>query len=471
MKPKLLIVDDDQEIVTQMKWALSSEYEVISAEDRAGAIEIFKAAQPIVTLLDLGLPPRPNECEEGLATLAGLLKIDRGAKVIVISGQGEKKNAIEAVGAGAYDFLCKPVDTDELKMLLRRSIYVANLEREYRDLQRSVADQGFENMLGDSPQIQGVFAYIRKVAATTAPVLLLGESGTGKEMAALAIHRRSPRNEGPFIAINCNAIPENLLESELFGHEKGAFTGAHIQRKGLMESAAGGTLFLDEIGELPPLIQVKLLRFLQEQRFQRVGGRQEIQIDTRIIAATNADLKESVTKGKFREDLYFRLAVVVIKLPPLRDRGEDVDLVAREFLQQFAAQCDKGNLAFAPDALRALKRHSWPGNIRELQNRVKRAVIMADSKRVTASDLELSDHAELSPVATLKEARESVERELVEQALKKHSGRVSSAAAELGVSRPTLYELMDKLGIGKGDAPPPETSARARKVATPESAA
>jgi two-component system NtrC family response regulator len=242
-----------------------------------------------------------------------------------------------------------------------------------------------------------------------------------------------------------------LLESELFGHEKGSFTGAHMQRKGLMENAGGGTLFLDEIGELPPQIQVKLLRFLQEQRFQRVGGRQEIQIDTRIVAATNVDLKEAVTKGKFREDLYFRLAVVVIKLPPLRDRAGDVELLAREFLKQFATQCEKPVLTFAPDALRAIKRHSWPGNVRELQNRIKRAVIMAEGKKVTATDLELADNTEIVLPATLKEAREQVERQLIEHALKRHSGRVSSAATDLGVSRPTLYELMDKLGIHKGE--------------------
>ncbi|PYL63370.1 MAG: PEP-CTERM-box response regulator transcription factor [Verrucomicrobia bacterium] len=467
MKPKLLIVDDDEEIRTQMKWALSPDYDTVLVEDRAGALENFKAAQPVATLLDLGLPPNPNSCEEGLATLSGLLTIEKNAKVIVISGQGEKNNAIQAVGAGAYDFLCKPVDLEELKLILHRCIYVRNLENEYREMERKLRPDVFEDMLGTSPQMQGVFAFIRKVATTDAPVLLLGESGTGKEMAALAIHRRSSRKDGPFIAINCNAIPENLLESELFGHEKGAFTGAHIQRKGLMESAGGGTLFLDEIGELPPPIQVKLLRFLQEQRFQRVGGRQEIQIDTRIIAATNADLKETVAKGKFREDLYFRLAVVVIKMPPLRGRGEDVDLLARSFLHQFAAQCEKGALSFAADALRAVKRHSWPGNVRELQNRIKRGVIMADGKRVTASDLELSDSADVIPPSTLREARENLEREMVEQALKKHSGRISSAATELGVSRPTLYELMEKLGISKRDANA-RNSAEAEKEEAPE---
>jgi two-component system NtrC family response regulator len=451
MKPKLLIVDDDPEIRTQMTWALGQDYELISAEDRARAVETFASDRPIVTLLDLGLPPHPNECEEGLAALSQMLAADRQAKIIVISGQGEKKNAIQAVGGGAYDFLCKPVDMEELKLILRRALYVSDLEKQYYELERKLRVNLFEDMLGASSPMQGVFAFIRKVAATNAPVLVLGESGTGKEMAALAIHRRSSRKSGPFIPINCNAIPENLLESELFGHEKGAFTGAHMQRKGLMESAGGGTLFLDEIGELPPPIQVKLLRFLQEQRFQRVGGRQEIQIDTRVIAATNIDLKGAVAKGKFREDLYFRLAVVVIKLPPLRDRDEDVDLLAREFLQQFAVQCDKTGLTFARDALRAIKRHAWPGNVRELQNRIKRAVIMADGKRVTASDLELSDSTEVVATVTLKEAREAVERDMVQHALKKHVGRISLAAAELGISRPTLYELMEKLNIHRAE--------------------
>src|SRR6266478_4717573 len=451
MKPKVLIVDDDEEIQVQMKWALTEQYDILLAQDRASAVTTFKAERPDVTLLDLGLPPRPHDSEEGLAALSDLLAIDDATKVIIISGQGEKKNALQAVGAGAYDFLCKPIEMEELKFLLGRCIYVANLEKEYRRLQQNVRTDGFEDMLGNSPQMQGVFAYIRKVAKATAPVLLLGESGTGKEMAALAIHRRSLRKDGPFVAINCNAIPENLLESELFGHEKGSFTGAHAQRRGLMESAGGGTLFLDEIGELPPAIQVKLLRFLQEQRFQRVGGRQEIQIDTRIIAATNVDLKQAVGRGKFREDLYFRLAVVVIKLPPLRDRGEDVDLLARIFLQQFALQCEKTGLTFAADALRAMTRYSWPGNVRELQNRVKRGVIMADRSRVTAKDLELEPDQGVgsSSATTLREAREHVERETIEQALRRNSGKITSAAADLGISRPTLYELMEKLGIGK----------------------
>ncbi len=449
MNPVLLLVDDDEAIRTQMKWALSADYEIISAEDRAGAVENFKKKKPAVTLLDLGLPPRPTDPDEGLATLAELKAIDEMAKVIVISGQGEKKNALEAVAAGAYDFLCKPVDPDELKLLLKRCIYLADLEREYRKAQEGQRANVFEDMLGTSPQMQGVFSFIRKVATTTAPVLLLGESGTGKEMAALAIHRRGPRKDGPFIPINCNAIPENLLESELFGHEKGSFTGATMQRVGLVETAKAGTLFLDEIGELPPSIQVKLLRYLQEQRFQRVGGRQELTSDARIIAATNVDLKAGINQGSFREDLYFRLAVLVISLPPLRERGDDAILLAQEFLQKYAAQNGKANIAFVPEALRAINRHPWPGNVRELQNRIKRAVIMADSRRITEKDLELSTGIGFSSSTTLKEARENVEREMVQRALKRNLGRISSAAAELGISRPTLYELMERLGISR----------------------
>ena len=449
MNPVLLLVDDDEAIRTQMKWALTADYEIVFAEDRAGAVENFKKKKPAVTLLDLGLPPRPTDPDEGLATLADLKALDEMTKVIVISGQGEKKNALEAVAAGAYDFLCKPVDPDELKLLLKRCIYLADLEREYRKAKENQRVTVFEDMMGTSPQMQGVFSFIRKVATTTAPVLLLGESGTGKEMAALAIHRRGPRKDGPFVPINCNAIPENLLESELFGHEKGSFTGATMQRVGLVETAKGGTLFLDEIGELPSSIQVKLLRYLQEQRFQRVGGRQELTSDARIIAATNVDLKAGINQGSFREDLYFRLAVLVISLPPLRERGDDAVLLAQEFLQKYAAQNGKANIAFVPEALRAINRHPWPGNVRELQNRIKRAVIMADSRRITEKDLELSTGIGFSSSTTLKEARENVEREMVQRALKRNLGRISSAAAELGISRPTLYELMEKLGISR----------------------
>lgn len=446
MKPRLLIVDDDEEIRTQMKWGLAQEYEIFLAEDRPTALELLSEHRPQVVLLDLGLPPRPAEPVEGLAALSEILSRDSLAKVIIISGQGEKDNALQAIGAGAYDFLPKPADLEILKLLLKRAFHVAALEREYRQMQQ-LQGENFEGMLGTSPQMQQVFNSIRKVATSDAPVLVLGESGTGKEMVAQAIHRRSPRKDGPFIAINCSAIPETLLESELFGHEKGSFTGAHVQRKGRVEMASGGTLFLDEIGELPALLQVKLLRFLQEQCIERVGGRQPIQVDTRVVAATNVDLKKAILENRFREDLFYRLAVVVINLPPLRERETDVRLLAQEFLRRSAEKIGKNGLTFDHEAVRAMKDHAWPGNVRELDNRVKRAVIMADGKRLTPADLELDGLSERPHAANLKDAREAVEREMVQKALRKHGGKIAPAASDLGISRPTLYELMDKLGL------------------------
>jgi two-component system NtrC family response regulator len=321
-------------------------------------------------------------------------------------------------------------------------------------MQQRFRGETFEGMLGTSARMQVVFESIRKVATTEAPVLLLGDSGTGKEMAARAIHQRSARKDGPFAAINCSAIPETLLESELFGHERGAFTGAHVQRKGRIELAEGGTLFLDEIGEVPLPIQVKLLRFLQEQTIERVGGRQEIQVDARVIAATNADLKKDLAEGTFREDLYYRLAVVQILLPPLRDREDDILVMAQSFLHEFSAESGKAGLAFSQEALRAIRQHPWPGNVRELQNRVRRAVIMCESKRITAQDLELTQLVAGARGTTLKEAREAIEREMIQAALKRHGGKITTAATELGVSRPTFYELMEKLGIQKAGAEP-----------------
>src|SRR5882672_8383060 len=373
--PKLLIIDDDEEIRTQMKWAVAQDYDVLLAEDRTTALKSFSEHRPSVVLLDLGLPPHPNSPQEGLAALGEILARNKAAKVIIVSGQGEKKNAIEAVGAGAYDFLTKPIELDELKIILKRAFHVAGLEKDFLELKRQMPADAFEGMLGTSPQMQQVFNSIRKVAASDAPVLVLGESGTGKEMVALGIHRRSARKDGPFVAINCSAIPETLLESELFGHEKGSFTGAHVQRKGRIETAAGGTLFLDEIGELPALLQVKLLRFLQEGTIERVGGRHEIHVDTRVVAATNVDLEKAIAADKFREDLFYRLAVVVINLPPLRDRDNDIRVLAQNFLSRFAAKNGKEGLSFNQEALRALSDHAWPGNVRELENRVKRAVI------------------------------------------------------------------------------------------------
>ena len=447
MKPKLLIVDDDEEIRTQMKWALAEDFEVLLAGDRPSAVEVFRSARPLVVLLDLGLPPKTGTPEEGLAALSEMLALDNLAKVVIVTGQGEKAIALRAVGAGAYDFLCKPVEMDEVKPLLKRCVHVATLEREFREIQQRLLGESFEGMLGTHASMQSVFASIRKVATTDAPVLLLGESGTGKEIAARAIHQLSARKGGPFVAINCSAIPETLIESELFGHEKGAFTGAHAQRKGRIESAEGGTLFLDEVGEIPLLLQEKLLRFLQERCIERVGGRQEITVDTRVIAATNADLKKGMSAGTFREDLFYRLAVVQVRLPPLREREDDVVLLARAFLQQFAAQNNRPELSFTPDALRSLKRHPWPGNVRELQNRVRRAVIMNSGKRITSEDLEITSASSGDHGVALKDARDELDRKMLQSALHKHSGKISAAAAELGISRPTLYELMEKLGV------------------------
>jgi two-component system NtrC family response regulator len=465
MKPKVLIIDDDEEIRTQMKWAVSADHEVAVAADRRSAVDAFRKLHPEVVLLDLGLPPNPNDTSEGMATLAALLTLDRAAKIIIISGQSDRENAVKAIGAGAYDFLCKPLDLGQLNLLLQRCVYVSKLERDYRRMQDEERPDMFEGMLGSSDTMQEVFKIISKVAKSNVPVLILGESGTGKEMVANAIHRRSSFKDGPFIAINCNAIPENLIESELFGYEKGAFTGANSQRVGLIETAAGGTLFLDEIGDLPPPLQVKLLRFLQEKRIQRVGGRQEIEVEARVLAATHVDLAKALEAGRFREDLYFRLAVVACKLPPLRERGDDILLLAKDFLKHFGAQNGRDGLAFSPQASQAIAGHSWSGNVRELQNRIQRAVVMADAQKITEADLELESPANpaTSPgtpngggrsgstaaASGLKEAREHLEREMVAMAIERHGWNISAAAKQLGISRPTFYELMSKLGISK----------------------
>lgn len=446
-KPKLLIVDDDEEIRTQMRWSLGSDYEIFQAGNREGAVQQFQENKPPVVLLDLGLPPRPNLVDEGMNTLAEIVQIEPKTKVIIISGQGERENALEAIGRGAFDFMSKPVDTDELQLVLKRCYYVSDLEREYVLVQRKLSSDTFEGMLGTSEPMQKVFGLVRKVATSDAPVMILGESGTGKEMVANAIHNKSSQASGPFVAINCSAIPESLLESELFGHEKGAFTGAEGTRIGKIEQANGGTLFLDEIGEVPLNVQVKLLRFLQESYIERVGGRDQISVKARIVAATNADLKKGMANGTFREDFYFRLSVVELNLPPLRDREEDIEYLATSFLKRFAAEAGNGKLTFNAAALKGIRSYSWSGNVRELQNRVRRAAIMADGNKVSPEDLQLPTERRIPTGTTLKEAREALEKEMIEAALKKHKNKVTAAAAELGISRPTFYELLDRLGI------------------------
>jgi len=448
-KPKLLVVEDDPSIATQMKWALAQDYEIFLAEDRPSALEILGKERPPVVTLDLGLPPNPGEVQEGFLALAEMLSQDGLVKVIVITGQGEKDYALKAIGEGAYDFFCKPIQIDELKVVLNRAFYVSQLEREYRELQQRLSGESFEGMLGTSPQIQEVFSSIRKVATTEVPVLIVGESGTGKELVAQAIHRNSSRRAYPFVVINCSAIPETLLESELFGHEKGAFTGAHIQRKGRFEMARGGTLFLDEIGELSLTLQVKLLRFLEEQKIERVGGREAIVVDARVLAATNKDLNEALKEGKFREDLYYRLGVVTLSLPPLREREGDILLLATALLHRYAHENRKKITGFTPQAIDAIKTYTWPGNVRELENRIKRAVIMAEGQKVTPVDLELTSPPTKYEKQSLKKAREELERDLIHKALTRNKGNVTKVAEELGISRPTLYELMEKLGIEK----------------------
>jgi two-component system, NtrC family, response regulator len=448
-KPRLLVVEDDEDLATQMKWALAQDYEVFLASERAAAITALKEHETSVVTLDLGLPPAPGGVEEGFRTLVEILEAEPSAKVIIITGRDEREHALRAVAQGAYDFFSKPIRIEELAVVLRRAFHLYHLEQENRMLRQAGGAEAFEGMLGTSPRMQEVFTKIRKVATTDAPVLLMGESGTGKELAARAIHRLGYRSRGPFVPINCGAIPENLLESELFGHEKGAFTGAHIQRKGRIEMAQGGTLFLDEVGELSPMLQVKLLRYLQEQRIERVGGREEIIIDARVMAATNMDLQAAMEDGRFRQDLYYRLGVVVIGLPPLRDRQGDVPLLARVLLDRFAVESRKKVRGFASQAMRAMENYGWPGNVRELENRIRRAVIMTEGGRITPEDLEFVSAAPRREGMTLREAREAAEKEMILQAMARTRGHLSQAAADLGISRPTLYELMQKLGIGK----------------------
>jgi len=448
-KQKLLVVEDDDTILTQMKWALAEEYEVFFAQDRPSALEIYRQERPPVVTLDLGLPPLPGEAGEGFLTLDEIKDQNRFAKIIVITGQDEKENALRSIGLGAYDFFYKPIQIGELKVVLQRAFYLAQLEREHWELQQRWSTGPFKEMIGNSPQMQTVFTSIRKVATTDAAVLITGESGTGKELVAKAIHRLSSRNTNPFMVINCSAIPETLLESELFGHEKGAFTGAHIQRKGRLEMANGGSLFLDEIGEVSPPLQVKLLRFLQEQKIERVGGREEISVDVRVMAATNRDLKEAMKQGKFREDLYYRLGVVVISLPPLREREGDTALLATALLQKFSVENRKKITGFTHQALQAMETYRWPGNVRELENRITRAVIMAEGTRIAPTDLELSSPYAKYGGGSLREAREGLERDFIERALRRNRGNMTKASEELGISRPTLYELIEKLKIEK----------------------
>ena len=447
-RTRLLIVEDEETIRGQMKWALGDEYDVALAENRAEALERARQEQPVLVLLDLGLPPFPRTAEEGLRCLRELLLLDSSAKVIVVTGNQERENALKAIEMGAFDFFLKPANLDDLRVVLRRALRIAGLERESVSERDRSARPGFGGILGESPRMRDIFSIIRKVAATDAPVLIEGDSGTGKEIIARAIHRAA-NGKGTFVAINCGAIPENLLESELFGHEKGSFTGADAQKKGRIEYAADGTVFLDEIGELPLALQVKILRFLQEYEIERVGGRAPIRVNVRVIAATNRDLEKEVKSGRFREDLYYRLGVVTIKVPPLKARGDDVVLLADHLLKKASAQYDRPVAGFSADALASIRSYGWPGNVRELENKIRRAVIMSEKRHLTPSDLNLPDARMDSSPETLKDLRSQVEREHIRKILVRNNWNISRAASELDVSRPTLHDLMKKHQISR----------------------
>ncbi len=441
---KLLVVEDDPGLLKQLKWCFE-EYDVCTAENCEDAIAELRRHEPAVILQDLGLPPHPEGVEEGLKTLAETLKLAPHTKVIVVTGNGDQENALTAVAQGAYDFYEKPVDTDTLKLLVDRAFNMAELEAENRRLQHQVAESPLDGIVAASEGMLAVCRMIEKIAPTDVTTLLLGESGTGKELLARALHRLSPRADAGFVAINCAAIPENLLESELFGHEKGAFTGAHKQTMGKIEVADGGTLFLDEIGDMPMALQAKMLRFLQERVIERVGGRKEIPVDVRVVCATNQDPQDLIKEGLFREDLFYRVSEITINIPPYRDREEGRLVLARTLLQKYAQQQKRPINGFSDDAVRAIETYAWPGNVRELENKIKGAVIMADGKMVTALDLGLQEGEGES--LNLREVRQVAESKAIRVALTRSFGNISKAAELLGITRPTLYDLLNKYGL------------------------
>ncbi len=449
--PPLLIVEDDLALQKQIKWSVDR-FESVVASDRESALVQFRRHQPMVVTMDLGLPPDPDSVSEGFRLLEELLDVDPHVKVVVLTGQNDQSHALRAIALGAYDFLAKPFEPEMLNLTLERAFRLAELQAENRRLQTLHLTDSMDGLTTRDPEMLRVARMVERVARSDATVLLLGESGTGKEVLAQGLHQASKRG-GRFIAINCAAIPENLLESELFGYEKGAFTGAGKTTIGKIETANGGTLMLDEIGDLPLALQAKLLRFLQERRVERLGGRQEIAVDVRIVGATHQDLRGLIKDGRFREDLYYRLAEIEVNIPPLRSRQGDAVLLANAYLRRFAQEQRRSNLSFSDDAIRAIERHAWPGNVRELINVIKRAVIMADGQRVGAADLGLAvdeqTHAESPELQDLdlRVAREAAERRTIVLALARTSGNIAKTAEVLGVSRPTLYDLMHRLAI------------------------
>ncbi|QOL26486.1 PEP-CTERM-box response regulator transcription factor [Thalassotalea sp. LPB0316] len=440
---KLLIVDDDKGIQKQLKWSLS-DYDVVLADDRESAIAAVRRFEPSVVTLDLGLPPDEANASEGLACLQEILTIAPHTKVIVITGNDDRTNALKAIAAGAYDFYQKPIEQEVIEVIVSRAMSLASIETENRKM-RSVAGSDI-GIIGNSAAIERMRMMVKRIAPTAITALLLGESGTGKEVTANAIHLASDRKEKPFIAINCASIPETLLESELFGFEKGAFTGAHKTTKGKIECAEGGTLFLDEIGDMPFNLQAKLLRFLQEKKIERLGGRQEIAVDVRVVCATNQNLQEMVKEKTFREDLFYRVSEITLDIPPLRDRDEDIIILAQYFLNLYAQEYNSKAKGFAEDALKALRKYNWPGNIRELQNKVKSSVIMSTGIQVTALDLGFFDEVDEDYTLdlNLRSVRESAETIAIQKAYALAEGNMSKTADLLGITRPTLYSLIEK---------------------------
>ncbi|MFT5636893.1 MAG: two-component system NtrC family response regulator [Cognaticolwellia sp.] len=447
---KLLIVDDDKGIQKQLKWSLS-DYDVVLAGDRESAIAAVRRHEPNVITLDLGLPPDAANASEGLAALQEILTIAPHSKVIVITGNDDRTHALAAISAGAYDFYQKPIETDVINVIVSRAFSLAAIEEENRKM-RAVAGSDM-GIIGNSESIERFRMMIKRIAPTSITALLLGESGTGKELAAKAVHLASDRKKKPFIAINCASIPETLLESELFGFEKGAFTGAHRTTKGKIECAEGGTLFLDEIGDMPYSLQAKLLRFLQDKNIERLGGRQEISVDVRVVCATNKNLEQMVADKTFREDLFYRVSEITLNIPPLRDRDEDVIILAQYFLQHYAVEYKRNVKSFSEGALSAIKAHKWPGNIRELQNKVKSSVIMTTGTQLTAIDLGFFDHQDKSFELSLnlRVVREQAESIAIQKSYTLASGNMSKAADLLGVTRPTLYSLIEKYGLKVND--------------------
>ena len=439
--PVLLVVEDDEGLQRQLKWAYEG-YSVVCAGTRDSAIEALRAHEPAVVTLDLGLPPDPDGTTEGFATLEAILKLKPDTKVIVATGHGAHESALQAIAMGAYDFYRKPVDIDELGMIVARAFHLHSIEAENRRLESDSGSTVLGSIVTAAPEMLPVGRTIERVASADVSVMLLGASGTGKELLAQAVHEKSGR-KGAFVAINCAAIPENLLEAELFGYERGAFTGAVKSNVGKIELAEGGTLFLDEVGDIPLPLQVKLLRFLQERVIERIGGRQPIPVDTRIVCATHQDLEAMIADGRFREDLYYRLAEIVVKIPSLAERSGDAVLLARHFVNRFGRELNPAVQALSAEALAAIDAYPWPGNVRELENRIKRAVIMADGRSISAADLDLRMRASDEPeLINLRAAREIADRRAIRQAMSRTDNNISGAAKLLGISRPTLYDLL-----------------------------